>query len=70
MLNEDVEKAYKELRDFIVKELEKQQADGVFVSLKRASGWWDDDTDEKIPLICHNSIFVQFHLILYGRMPL
>lgn len=37
ILNKDVDQAYKELRDFIVKELEKQQADGVFVSLKPAS---------------------------------
>lgn len=36
ILNKQVEQAYKELRDFIVKELEKQQADGVYVSLKPA----------------------------------
>lgn len=35
--NEDVEQAYKDLRHFIVTELEKQQAEGVFVSLKPAS---------------------------------
>ncbi|XP_055310974.1 guanylate kinase isoform X3 [Sitodiplosis mosellana] len=34
VLNDDVEKAYKELRDFIVQELEKQQANGVYVCLK------------------------------------
>lgn len=34
ILNDDVERAYKELRDFIVAELEKQRADGVYVSLK------------------------------------
>lgn len=37
VLNEEVEKAYKELRDFIVQELEKQQAEGVYVCMKRAS---------------------------------
>lgn len=36
VLNEDVEKAYKELRDFIVKELEQQQAEGVYVCLESA----------------------------------
>lgn len=34
VLNKDVEQAYKELRDFIVQELEKQRAEGVFVCLK------------------------------------
>lgn len=34
VLNEDVEKAYKELRDFIVKELQQQQAEGVTVCLE------------------------------------
>lgn len=37
VLNEDVEKAYKDLRDFILQELEKQRAEGVYVSLKRAT---------------------------------
>lgn len=34
VLNDDVERAYKMLRDFILAELEKQQADGVYVCLK------------------------------------
>lgn len=34
VLNDDVEKAYKALRDFIVAELEKQKAGGVYVCLK------------------------------------
>lgn len=34
VLNNDVEQAYKELRDFIVKELEKQQTEGVYVCIK------------------------------------
>lgn len=37
MLNDEVEKAYSELRDFIVKELEQQQAQGVFVCLTKAA---------------------------------
>lgn len=37
ILNKDVDQAYRELRDFIVKELEKQQAEGVYVSLKPAT---------------------------------
>lgn len=37
ILNKKVEQAYKELRDFIVQELEKQRDDGVYVSLQPAS---------------------------------
>lgn len=37
ILNKQVDQAYKELRDFIMKELEKQQAEGVYVCLKSAS---------------------------------
>ncbi|XP_031635156.1 guanylate kinase isoform X2 [Contarinia nasturtii] len=37
ILNHDVDKAYKELRDFILKELKQQQAHGVYVCLKTAA---------------------------------
>lgn len=37
VLNDEVEKAYTELRDFILNELEKQQAQGVFVCLTKAA---------------------------------
>lgn len=37
VLNEDVDKAYTELRDFISKELEQQRAEGVSVSLTRVT---------------------------------
>lgn len=37
ILNKNVEQAYKDLRDFVVQQIEKQQAEGVYVSLKPAS---------------------------------
>lgn len=37
ILNEDVEVAYKDLRDFILEELKKQQAESINVCLKSAS---------------------------------
>lgn len=37
ILNKQVDQAYKELRDFIINELEKQQAEGIYVNLTPAS---------------------------------